>query len=70
MKARLKTSGSWAGRIDIKVNGETEYSTKSQHNNNLTYSRPLEKNDTFAVVSKDVNGNLNIEIKIEGSDKL
>lgn len=64
MKARLKTSGSWAGRIDIKVNGETEYSTKSQYNNNLTYNRPLEKNDTFAVMSKDVTGNLNIEIKI------
>lgn len=65
MDARIETSGDWAGTIEISVNGEVEYSTTSKHDKNITFNRQLEKNDTFTVKSKDVDGNLNIEIKVK-----
>ena len=70
MRVKIKTDGSWKGKLEVSVNGKLDYSTTSNYSKNITYNRPLEKNDTVAVNSKDVNGNLNIEIKIEGSDKL
>lgn len=59
MRVKIKTDGSWKGKLEVSVNGKLDYSTTSNYSKNITYNRSLEKNDT-----------LNIEIKIEGSDKL
>ncbi len=59
MRVKIKTDGSWKGKLEVSVNGKLDYSTTADYNKNITYNRSLEKNDT-----------LNIEIKIEGSDKL
>lgn len=64
MRVKIKTDGSWKGKLEVSVNGKLDYSTTADYNKNITYNRPLEKNDTFVVKSKDVEGNLNIEIKI------
>lgn len=65
MDARIETSGDWAGTIEVIVNSEVEYSTTSKHNKNITFNRQLEKNDILTIKSKDVDGNLNIEIKVK-----
>lgn len=59
MRVKIKTDGSWKGKLEVSVNGKLDYSTTADYNKNITYNRSLEKNDT-----------LNIEIRIEGSDKL
>ncbi len=64
MRVKFETGDSWKGQLEVSVNGKLDYSTTSNYSKNITYNRPLEKNDTFVVKSKDVEGNLNIEIKI------
>ncbi len=43
MRVKIKTDGSWKGKLEVSVNGKLDYSTTADYNKNITYNRSLEK---------------------------